>query len=193
LQVGEKIADRFGEDLKGLSAQGLAELKDFSSAISVPAFCQIMAALELGRRAATTAQPSLERMRITSSDSAIEYCRQTFARLAHDRQQEEFHVVTLDTKKQPIGTHQISVGTLDASLVHPREVFRAAIRDAASSILVVHNHPSGDPTPSPEDFQVMRALTEAGELIGIALLDSIVVAATGCISMRETKPRSRGG
>jgi len=103
-----------------------------------------------------------------------------------DGRQEQFHIVTLDTKHKPIQTHCITIGTLDASLVHPREVFRPAIRDAASAIVLVHNHPSGDPTPSRQDFCVTDQLTEAGRVLGIAVLDHIVVAGEAGLSIRET-------
>ena len=127
-----------------------------------------MAGIELGRRIAKVQQNSEQSVtKITSTKLAVAYCENEFARLAHDAVQEEFHIVTLDTKHKPIRTHRITVGTLDASLVHPREVFRPAIRDAASAVLLVHNHPSGDPTPSREDHQVTEQLTEAGKLLGI--------------------------
>jgi DNA repair protein RadC len=93
--------------------------------------------------------------------------------------------VTLDTKLQPIKRHQITVGTLDASLVHPREVFRAAIRDAASSILLLHNHPSGDPTPSRQDREVTDRLKRSGEVLGIQVIDHIIVAKDQTISLAE--------
>ena len=96
--------------------------------------------------------------------TAIDYCRQHFERLASDALQEEFHIVTLDTKL-PLQSHRISVGTLDASLVHPREVFKPAIRDSAAAILLVHNHPSGDPTPSRQDREITERLKRAGELL----------------------------
>lgn len=186
LQMGERIANRFGDNLMALTQLSFTELKRLVPSISVPAFCQIMAGIELGRRTETARQATIkQKPRLTSSLAATEYCRTVFARLAEDRRHEEFHIVTLDTKKQPIDHHQISRGTLDASLVHPREVFRPAIRDAASAILIVHNHPSGDPTPSPEDFQVMRALSEAGDVIGIPVVDSVIVAGHQCISMRD--------
>ena len=100
--------------------------------------------------------------------------------------QEEFHIVTLDTKNQVLDTHCITVGTLDASLVHPREVFRAAIKDAASSIILVHNHPSGDPTPSREDIAVTQRLTESGKTLGIDVLDHVVLGRSGSVSIQET-------
>ena len=117
---------------------------------------------------------------------AIDYCAHEFARLAADGVQEEFHIVTLDTKHKPIHRHCITRGTLDASLVHPREVFRPAIRDSAAAVLLVHNHPSGDPTPSREDHSVTKQLTEAGKLLGISVLDHIVVARRQCVSIRES-------
>ena len=79
----------------------------------------------------------------------------------------------------------ISQGTLTASLVHPREVFRPALRDAAAAVVLVHNHPSGDPTPSREDREITQRLAEAGELLGIPVLDHVVVAERGYASLRE--------
>jgi DNA repair protein RadC len=105
--------------------------------------------------------------------------------------QEEFWVVTLDTKNQPIGRHQITVGTLRNSLVHPREVFRPAIADAANCIIVVHNHPSGDPTPSDQDISVTERLESAAEIIGIPVLDHIVVATEKCLSIQEWRSGNR--
>ena len=113
------------------------------------------------------------------------FCQQHFSRLAKDSKQEEFHIVCLDTKNQVIDTHQITVGTLDASLVHPREVFRAAIKDASSSIILVHNHPSGDPTPSREDIAVTTRLTDCGKTLGIDVLDHIVLGRNTAVSIRE--------
>jgi len=94
--------------------------------------------------------------------------------------------VTLGTKNQVLDTHQITVGTLDASLVHPREVFRPAIRDAAAFVVLVHNHPSGDPTPSREDRDVTRRLESAGKLLGIDFLDHIAAGRTSAVSVRES-------
>lgn len=124
------------------------------------AYDRLMAGIELGKRIAES--KAEYGGKITSTQEAIAFCRARFARLIAEGLQEEFHVVTLDTKHRMIDTHQISVGTLNASLVHPREVFRPAIKDACSAILLAHNHPSGDPTPSREDHKVTEQLTEAG-------------------------------
>ena len=99
--------------------------------------------------------------------------------------QEEFLIATLDTKLQVRRVVRITRGTLDASLVHPREVFRAAIADAASSILLIHNHPSGDPTPSRQDHEVTDRLKKVGEIIGITILDHIVVGDGKALSLAE--------
>ncbi len=177
VQAGRKLANRFADRLADLPDASLAELRKMSSAIRKDSYSQIMAGIELGRRVASVkSEQSLDQIRIQGSDDAIRYCMKIFSRLAIDGKQEEFHIVTLDTQHGPIANHLITVGTLDSSLVHPREVFRQAIRDAASAIILVHNHPSGDPTPSSEDRAVTRKLKEAGELIGIRVLDHIIVA-----------------
>jgi DNA repair protein RadC len=178
IQAGRRIAQRFPEtQLAKLCDESLPELRAISPAIRKDSYCQIMAGIELGRRIAALRddRPAIPE-RIRGSDDAIDYCVRKFARLAVDGKQEEFHIVTLDTQHGPIQTHRITVGTLDASLVHPREVFKPAIRDSASAILLVHNHPSGDPTPSREDHAVTDRLTKVGELIGIRVLDHIVVS-----------------
>lgn len=184
--AGEKISKQFDGRLEDLAAAGQGELKSISSAVSPTAFCQIMAGIELGRRVAALSDDTITH-RITSSQEAIQFCQNHFARLASDAKQEEFHIVSLDTKNHVIDTHQITVGTLNASLVHPREVFRPAIKDAASSIILVHNHPSGDPTPSAEDHSVTRRLEQCGETLGIDVLDHIVLGTQRAVSLRETE------
>ena len=183
--AGQKIAKEFEGRLEALPGAGRGELKSISCAVEKTAYCQVMAGIELGRRVAALADEKIS-VRINSSLEAIAFCERFFQRLVIDRKQEEFHIVTLDTKNQVIDTHQITVGTLDASLVHPREVFRAAIKDAASSVILVHNHPSGDPTPSQQDHAVTRRLTESGELIGIEVLDHIVLGKNGSISIQAS-------
>ncbi len=184
VMAGDKISRAFSSRLETLPDAGRAELKDISPAVHSSAWCQIMAGIELGRRVAAFRDDPITH-EISSTNEAIGFCTRHFERLASDSRQEEFHIVSLDTKNQVIDTHQITVGTLDASLVHPREVFRAAIRDAASSIILVHNHPSGDPEPSREDINVTRRLEQCGETLGIRILDHIIVASRGACSIRE--------
>ncbi len=186
LQAGEKIVAQYDGKLQQLLHAGPAELRSISSVVGDSVFCQIMAGIELGRRVSAAADAAGERIKtIRSSADAIALCRVEFARLAVDSAQEEFHIVSLNTKNQPLATHRISLGLLDQTVVHPREVFRHAIRDAAKSIILVHNHPSGDPTPSEKDLSLTRRLDEAGTMLGIQVLDHIIVARHGAISIRE--------
>ena len=185
VMAGQRLSKAFEGRLEDLPNAGRAELKEISTAIEKTAYCQIMAGIELGRRVAALSDEKVT-VKISSSSEAIAFCQRFFSRLSSDAKQEEFHIVTLDTKNQVIDTHQITVGTLDASLVHPREVFRPAIKDAASSVILVHNHPSGDPTPSREDIAVTRRLTDSGNLIGIDVLDHIVLGRKSSVSIQET-------
>jgi DNA repair protein RadC len=189
LQAGEKIAAHFKDQLDRLTEAGRGELREISSAVAETAYCQIMAGIELGRRIAQAAQArgddQQKTSRILGSDDALLFCRERFERIASDAAQEEFHIVCLDTKHRVIGVHRISVGCLDRSLVHPREVFRPAIQDAAKAILLVHNHPSGDPTPSSDDLALTERLQDAGKTVGIDILDHIIVARSGAVSIRE--------
>lgn len=184
VMAGEKLAQRYSKRLDRLPLAGRVELKSISGAINATSWCQIMAGIELGRRVEEAVGASVPE-KIGGSNDAIDFCMRHFRRLANDAQHEEFHIVTLDTKNKVTDTHLITKGTLDASLVHPREVFAAAIRDSASSIILVHNHPSGDPTPSREDRQVTDRLTKCGELMGIDVLDHIVIGRQGGVSIRS--------
>jgi DNA repair protein RadC len=173
------------EILKAMTIEELVLAHRNELRLTPKAYERLQASIELGRRINETRMQYDLITRISSSSDAIEYCRVHFRRLITDALQEEFHVITLDTKNRILRPHQITVGTLDASLVHPREVFRPAIKDAASSILLVHNHPSGDATPSREDYQVTDRLTDVGKTIGIDVLDHIVLGKEKCTSIRE--------
>lgn len=185
VQAGERVAAAFAEQLEKLSDARRGDLREVSTAVGETAYCQIMAGIELGRRVAEARNRNTPRPRIQSTDDARAYCAEHFRRLASDSKHEEFHLVLLNTRYEPIGSHRVSAGTLDASLVHPREVFRPAIKEAAKAILLVHNHPSGDPTPGEQDIRVTRRLNEVAKLVGIDILDHIVVAASGTFSLRD--------
>jgi DNA repair protein RadC len=140
---------------------------------------KILAALELGRRAAEEGRPERERLR-----SAADVYQRMRLRM-RDLRHEEFHVLLLSTQNEVLRDLQVTRGTLDASLVHPREVFRPAIAEAAASVILVHNHPSGDPTPSAEDRAVTRQLRAAGQTIGIEVLDHVVMGEGRYVSFAE--------
>lgn len=141
----------------------------------------LLAGLELGRRAAL------------SRGRPIQEPKDAISHLVwmQSLQKEHFHALYLDTRRFLIATETVSVGTLDSSLVHPREVFRPAIAHAASAVLVAHNHPSGDPEPSAEDLALTRRLDKAARLLGLALLDHVVVARRGFVSLRERQVSGR--
>ena len=187
LQAGEKIAARYSDGIERLESAGRGELKAISRAVADTAYCQIMAGIELGRRIERAAQQRKAKTnpRIRGTSDAVAYCQQEFRRLADEATQEEFHLVCLDTKQKVLGTHLVSIGLLNESLVAPREVFRPAIREAAAAVVLVHNHPSGDPTPSPEDLALTRRLEQAAQTIGIRFIDHLIVARQGCVSIRE--------
>lgn len=102
-----------------------------------------------------------------------------------DADREHFAVLLLDTRNRVTGIHNVSVGNLNASLVHPREVFKAAILGSAAALIVAHNHPSGDADPSPEDLTLTHRLKQAGELLGIPVLDHLIIGAPGFVSLKE--------
>ncbi|MDQ1005381.1 DNA repair protein RadC [Neobacillus niacini] len=103
-----------------------------------------------------------------------------------DEDREVFLVMMLNTKNQVVGLHRAHIGSLNASIVHPRDVMKCAILNNAASIIVSHQHPSGDPRPSKEDIEVTRRLAEAGKIIGIDVLDHVIVTHTGKhISLKE--------
>jgi DNA repair protein RadC len=141
---------------------------------------RIQAAIEAGRRALAT--PLDRGTPITSARQV----HQTFVPRFADAEQEEFVVALLDRKHRLLRVVDVSRGTLDSCIVHPREVFREAIREAACSVLCVHNHPSGDPTPSEEDECLTCRLAAAAELLGVELLDHVIVCRGGYHSFRDT-------
>jgi DNA repair protein RadC len=141
---------------------------------------RLLACLELSRRAA--AWPAAQRPVVSTPEDVVRLCGTQLRGL--DR--EHFWALVLSTKNQLLRMVEVSVGSLNASIVHPRELFKEAVRLSAASIVVVHNHPSGDPTPSGADLQLTRRLAKAGEVLGIELLDHVVIGDGGAhASLRE--------
>ncbi len=184
-----RLVEKLG--LRKLADAGEAEILEVCRRMSPDAIQRLMAGVEIGLRIAELRTEYGPHSRITSPATAIRFCKEHFGRLARESRQEEFWIVTLTTKNEPIERHQITVGTLRNSLVHPREVFRPAIRDAANCILVLHNHPSGDPTPSDQDLSVTERLEQTAEIVGIPLIDHIVVAGDKAISIQEWRSGNR--
>jgi DNA repair protein RadC len=187
MQVGEKLAARFGDDLQTLSLKARGELKQISKALGETAYCQIMAALELGKRLVSQGKTTVPPLKIGSPAAALSFCRKHFSRLAQEGSQEEFHAVLLDQAHHIIRTVQITLGLTDKSLVHPREVFKPAIQESASALILVHNHPSGDPTPSQEDLAVTKELKAAADILNLRILDHVILGRGRVVSMVEEK------
>lgn len=141
---------------------------------------RLLGSLELSRRAtmrSTTARPV-----ISCADDVARICGPQMR--GADR--EHFWALALNTKNQLLRTIEVSVGSLNASIVHPRELFKDAVRLSAASVVVVHNHPSGDPTPSGADIQLTRRLVKAGDVLGIEVLDHVVIGDPGAhASLRD--------
>jgi DNA repair protein RadC len=142
--------------------------------------CRVQAAIELGRR--TLLLSPRERPRFLTPADVATFLLPQFG--AHPV--ERFGVVMLDTRHQLIRTQLVSVGTADASLAHPREVFREATIAGAAAIVLFHNHPSGDPTPSRDDLELTRRLASAGQVLGIDVVDHVILADTHYCSMKES-------
>ncbi len=142
---------------------------------------QVLAAVELGRRTLTRADR--HRVQMTSPRMVAELLLPLYG----NRPVEQFGVVLLDTKHRVMRTTVVTVGTLDASIVHPREIFREAAAAGAAAIVVFHNHPSGDPEPSDEDVRLTHRLIAAGVLMGIDVIDHVILGNVRYCSMKEDR------
>ena len=156
------------EGLAGLGRKTFTELCS-ERGLSEAKACQLLAALELGRRFVSLAPQ--ERAVIHSPQDVANLVMAEMASL----DQEHLRVLLLNTKNEVLSIQEIYVGNVNSSMVRPSEVFRPAVRENAPSVIVVHNHPSGDPTPSPEDVSITRDLVSAGKLLSIDLLDHLVI------------------
>ena len=177
LQLAQRLIKECGE-LDKLARMSVIELCSFHG-IGQAKAAQLKASLELARRLQATNNPGEQ---FSNSEAVYRKFRLELGSQA----QEEFWSVSLNAKNKFLARHFISRGTLTSSLVHPREVFEKAIRDSAAAIIVVHNHPSGDSDPSPEDRKITSILAEGGRLLGIPLLDHVIVASKKYFSFKDS-------
>ncbi|OMP67544.1 RadC family protein [Domibacillus epiphyticus] len=177
LQLSNRILHEF-EGLRLLKDASLEEITAIKG-IGIAKAVQIMAALELGRRLGRLKYE--ERFMIRSPEDAANYMMEEMRFLS----QEHFVCLYLNTKNQVMHKQTLFIGSLNASIVHPREVFKEAFRRSAASIVCLHNHPSGDPSPSREDIDVTKRLVECGKILGIDVLDHLIIGEKKFVSLKE--------
>ena len=176
--VAEALLDRFGS-LDGVLRETPYSLRSVRG-VGPRVAARLGAAREIGRRVSSAERRTPKRY-VTGPEDVADLLMPEMAAL--DR--EHFRAILLNTKNRILGVRTISIGSLNTSVVHAREVFKAAVAESAQSIVLVHNHPSGLPEPSGEDLLVTRRLAEAGRILGIEVLDHVVLGSQGFVSMRE--------
>jgi DNA repair protein RadC len=171
------LLGRFGS-LRALAAATIGELRQVKG-IGPAKAAELQAVFQLARRFA--AEPLRPGERLASSADVFRH----FHERLRDRRREVFLALLLDSKNRLLREVQVSEGSLTASIVHPREVFAPVVRESAAAVLFVHNHPSGDPTPSREDLEITTRLREVGELMGVRVLDHIIIGSGEYVSLAD--------
>lgn len=175
--TAQKLLSKFG-NLKNLASASVEELTQIRG-IGLAKAAQIKASFELSKRLENSSSETTK-ITVKSPEDVIKTARSHLK----GKKKEHFLVLCLDTRNHLIKTNTISIGSLDCSIVHPREVFKDAISSSAASVIFIHNHPSGDPTPSEDDIKMTKRLIEAGEIIGIEVLDHIIICDSDHVSMK---------
>ncbi|MGC9772302.1 JAB domain-containing protein [Fervidobacterium islandicum] len=171
LTVAKEIYERHGKSLYKLSRATIQDLKKVKG-LGMVKIVTLLAALEIAKRLVKEEIRNTEKS-LSSPEHVFQYCLDM-----QNLPQEVVRVIFLDSKLKIIGSSDISKGTLTTSIVHPRDVFREAILRNAHGVIIVHNHPSGDPTPSEDDVEITKRIIEAGKLLGITVHDHVVIGNT---------------
>ncbi len=177
INIAQELMSRF-KNMRGMARATLEELSEIKGVGTAKA-AQIKASFELARRQDLEAEPG--KFSLNTPKSVVKAVRAGI----RDKAKEHFKLILLNTRNRIIAISTISIGTLDANLVHPREVFKDAISHDAASVILAHNHPSGDPEPSEDDLEITRRLAEAGRILGIEVLDHIIVTRDSFLSFKE--------
>ncbi len=177
MNIAQELLAKFG-NIKAISQATIEELSQIKG-IGLAKAAQIKACFELGRR--EDLEPELINFDIKNPETVVKAIRAGIK----DKAKEHFKLILLNPRNKIIGISTVSVGTLNASLVHPREVFKDAIVHSAASVVLAHNHPSGDPEPSEDDLTITKRLTEAGKILGVEVIDHIIVGKNGFFSFKE--------
>lgn len=177
IDMSNRLISKYGIDkLSDLSLKELQEIKGIGPAKAL----QIKALFEFSKRHNLY---KINENPIKSAKDVFEYASQRLL----GKNKEYFMILLLDSKNRIIKDEIVSIGTLNASLIHPREVFKSAIKESANSIILVHNHPSGDPSPSKEDEEITKRIFDAGELLNIKVLDHVIIGNEKYHSFKENK------
>lgn len=177
MNIAQELLAKFG-NIKAISQATLEELSQIKG-IGLAKAAQIKACFELGKR--QELELELEDIDVKNPQSVVKALQAKIK----DKAKEHFKLILLNTRNKIIGISTVSIGTLDSSLVHPREVFKEAIAHNAYSVILAHNHPSGDPEPSEDDITITRRLIEAGKILGIEVTDHIIISKNGFFSFKE--------
>lgn len=177
VDTAERLLVSF-KDLRGLARASLSELSACRG-IGPAKAVQIKAAIELGRR--VLAESPVQLPVIKRPDDVFHLVQAAF----QDLDREHFKVIHLNTKNQVLKVETVAIGILSSSPVHPREVFKEAVRMSSAALILAHNHPSGDPTPSREDLQLTTRLANAGEIMGIPVIDHVIFGDQRFFSLKE--------
>ncbi|HZH59787.1 MAG TPA: DNA repair protein RadC [Metabacillus sp.] len=177
LELSQKLLKHF-EGLRMLKDASVEEITTISG-IGTAKAVQILSALELGRRMNRLTFD--DRFVIRSPQDGANYVMEEMRFLS----QEHFVCLYLNTKNQVLHKQTVFIGSLNASIVHPREVYKEALKRSAASLICIHNHPSGDPSPSREDIEVTKRLSESGKVLGIELLDHLIIGEQKYVSLKE--------
>lgn len=177
MNIAQELLVRFG-NVRAISHATIEELSQIKG-IGLAKAAQIKACFELGRR--EELEPELKNFDIKDPEAVVKAIRASIK----DKAKEHFKLILLNPRNKIIGISTISIGTLNASLVHPREVFKDAITHSAASVVLAHNHPSGDPEPSEDDLKITKKLVDSGQILGVEVLDHIVIGKNKFCSFKE--------
>jgi DNA repair protein RadC len=177
MNIAQELLAKFG-NIRSISQASIEALSGIKG-VGLAKAAQIKAAFELGRR--QELEPEQKDYDIKNPQSVVKAIRSSIK----DKAKEHFKLILLDNRNKIISISTISIGTLNASLVHPREIFKEAIIHNSAPVVLAHNHPSGDPEPSEEDMKITERLVESGKILGIEVIDHIIIGKTNFSSFKE--------